>query len=94
MTEEENNAIERLWCSITDVMFCCLYSQEKCDDDKRIVLDLIKKQQAELEKKDKMIDLMLELIKSTKIGISTEKGIECWNKEEWEKYFEKQVEKE
>lgn len=29
MTEEENNAIERLWRSITDVMFCCLYSQEE-----------------------------------------------------------------
>lgn len=98
MTEEEKKAIERLWSSITDEMFCCLYSQEECDEDKRIVLKLIQKHQAELEKKNKMIDLMSDIIGRVH---SEDKNFEFLvnydienRKEQIKRYCANQVEKE
>lgn len=56
MVEEENKAINNLWSSVTDVMFNVLYSQEDLQKDLKIALNLMQKQQKEIEKKDKMID--------------------------------------
>lgn len=56
MTEEEKKAINNLWSSATDVMFNVLYSQEEMQEDIKVALNLIQRQQAENEKKDKIID--------------------------------------
>lgn len=55
MTKEEKKAINNLWSSVTDVMFNVLYSQEDLQKDLKIALNLIQKQQKEMEKKNKMI---------------------------------------
>lgn len=62
MTEEEKKAINNLWSSATDVMFNVLYSQEEMQEDIKVALNLIQKQQKEniklkqeKEKKDKKI---------------------------------------
>lgn len=49
MTEEEKKAINNLWSSVTDVMFNVLYSQEQNNEDIKIALKLIQKQQKEIE---------------------------------------------
>lgn len=60
MTEKEKKAINNLWNSATDVMFNVLYSQEEMQEDIKVALNLIQRQQAENEKKDKIIDEMLQ----------------------------------
>ena len=66
---EEKKAINNLWSSATDVMFNVLYSQEEMQEDIKVALNLIQKQQKENiklkqenEKKDKIIDEIIEII--------------------------------
>lgn len=54
MTEEEENAIERLDKSINSIAFAILYSQEEKDKDVEIALNLIQKLQKEIEFKEKL----------------------------------------
>lgn len=63
------------------------------------VLNLIENQQAELEKKDKMIDEMAEMITEAKFCYFKKKvggellgKYRCYNQKEWKEYFEKKVE--
>lgn len=58
MTEEENKAINNLWSSVTDVMFNVLYSQEDLQKDLKIALNLIQKQQKEIEELKKSNEQM------------------------------------
>ena len=41
--EEIEKALNNLWCSVTDVMFNVLYSQEEMREDLKIVLNEFKK---------------------------------------------------
>lgn len=87
MSEEEKKAINNLFCSITDVMFNVLYSQEKLEKDLKITLNLIQKQQRELEKKDKIINNMSNYI------YNVDYRSECGNnREQVKQYFERKVE--
>lgn len=62
MSEEEKKAIERLYSRATDVLFNVLYSQKQCDEDIKIVLNLIQNQQTEIEKlKKKNKELLRKL---------------------------------
>jgi len=60
------------------------------------ILNLIEKQQEQLQQKDKVIDLMAEMITEAKFCyFKKEKGGEllgryrCYNKDEWIEYFTK-----
>ena len=61
MTEEQK-AIERLTKAQNDIWYATLYSQEEQDKDIQTVLNLIQKQEEEIEKKDKIIDLIAKKI--------------------------------
>ena len=65
-------------------------------EDLEIILNLIKKQQAELEKKDNLIDLMTEYVDFDKMDFQCSSLCvkEKCQKEWIKQYFEKQVEKE
>ena len=63
MTKEQK-AIERLWSSVTNVMFNVLYSQEEKDSDTRVVLNLIQKQQREIGKLKKHNKDLLRKLKN------------------------------
>ena len=67
MAEEEKKAVNNLWSSVTDVMFNVLYSQEDLQKDLKIALNLIQKQQKEIEKKDKIIKRQAIFIANTDI---------------------------
>ena len=56
MTNEQRKAINRLRRGLDDIWFATLYSQEEMDKDIDTVLSLIKEQQEEIGKKDKIID--------------------------------------
>lgn len=79
MTEEEKKAIEK----ITKVRDKNLHTFV---DELTTILNLIQKQQAELEKKDKIIDEMANKI--------YEEGIVWENKEEVKQYFEEKANEE
>ena len=73
-------------------------AKEKADTD---LDDLDKGWKVELEKKDKMIDLILEFLSEIDLGYYTkEEGGEVlgimrkYNKEDWKQYFERKVEDE
>ena len=66
--------------------------------DLKTVLNLIQKQQAEIEKKDKIIDLMTEKFENLRIAyFKKEDGGEFmgnytpYNKNDWKQYFEKKL---
>lgn len=101
MTEEEKKAVNNLWSSVTDVMFNVLYSQEDLQKDLKIALNLIQKQQKEIEKKDKINDEMAKYIacldneetickKHYSGDLCEDKDIVCW--ECVKQYFENKVE--
>ena len=56
MSEEEYKAIERLDLSLKDICFATLYSQEEADEDIKIVLDLVKRMDSDILKKDRKIE--------------------------------------
>lgn len=65
------------------------------------VLNMLKEKDTEIEKKDKMIDLILEFLSEIDLGYYTkEEGGEVlgimrkYNKEDWKQYFERKVEDE
>lgn len=96
MTKEQREAIDRLK---DDIKYADM--RDTVDDDCTIcfiddldtVLSLIKEQQEEIEKKDKQIDLMAELVyKRFKAELLLEYGFE--NEEQLKQYFAGLVEKE
>ena len=98
MTNEQRESVERLRKGIDDILFATLYSQEEMNTDIDTVLSLIKEQSAELlqknaeiEKKDKQIDLMSRAIDNydSQLEINTFK-----DKEDIKQYFADLVEKE
>lgn len=94
MTEEEMKAVNNLWSSVTDVMFNVLYSQEDLQKDLKIALNLIQKQQKEIEKKDKIIDRMAEYIDFDKMNFNCSSLCVKENCQEecTKQYFENEVE--
>lgn len=87
MTKEEKEAIERL----DRIEVCC------ADDGEAItvVLNLIQKQQAETEKKDKIIDLMADWFEEWAEFIDEENYYTIFrkmSKEDIKEYFKKKVE--
>lgn len=57
MSEEEQIAIERLTRKANgETVFAIFYDQEQMDKDVQIVLNLITKQQKEIENKDRIIE--------------------------------------
>ena len=106
--EEIEKSLNNLWCSVTDVMFNVLYSQEEMQADLKIVLNEFKqlynrniKLEQENNKKNKMIDEMVNVIIASSIcgyfikdnckhyaGENKKLCDECIKQ-----YFEKKVEK-
>mgnify|MGYP005788082027 CR=1 FL=1 len=89
MTNEQREAIEYLKESVL------IYKNTipKISDAIDTALSLIKEQQEEIEKKDKQIDLMAELVyKRFKAELLLEYGFE--NEEQLKQYFAELVEKE
>lgn len=54
MTNEQREAIDRLRRGLDDIWFATLYSQEEMDKDIETVLSLIKEQQEEIAKYEKI----------------------------------------
>lgn len=65
MTEEEKKAIELLE-DIKNSTWCTKYIMSRDSKNAETILNLMQKQQSELEKKDKIIDLMAPQIYLTK----------------------------
>ena len=95
MSEEEKNAIERIKGIIGKNVHTFV-------DELNLILNLIQNQQSELEKKDKIIDLMTKFIDKRinecpyDFWIEAEKELNCENCEEdyaqcWKQYFERKV---
>lgn len=89
MTEEEKKQIQII---NNFIMYCRGFEERKYTDRELFlaienISDLIQKQQAEIEKKDKMIDFMIEWIRNRGIYIVD-------THEQLKRYFEKQVESE
>lgn len=104
MTKEQEEIINRL-SKITNRQI--LYGN-KCgitiegfrelQEDIETVLNLLKQKDAEIEKKDKMIDLMAEFLGERDLGYyKNETGGEIlgimrkYNKEDWKEYFERKA---
>ncbi len=101
--EEIEKALNNLWCSVTDVMFNVLYSQEEMQADLKIVLNEFKqlynrniKLEQENNKLNKIIDVMSkymsENMKCDFIKSTNEKCINIDCKDCFKQYFEKKVE--
>lgn len=56
MTEKEKKAINNLWNSATDVMFNVLYSQEEMQEDIKVALNLIQRQQEDIQRMQECLD--------------------------------------
>ena len=92
MTNEQREAIELLE-GIRDNTWTTKYIFSSDSKKADTVLSLIKEQQEEIEKKDKQIDLMAELVyKRFKAELLLEYGFE--NEEQLKQYFADLVEKE
>lgn len=101
MTDEEKKAIE-FFKDINQLYFSTDLDLKYTDsefENSIILLNLIQKQQAELKKKDKIIDLMTEKFENLRIAyLKKEDGGEFmekytpYNKNDWKQYFEKEVE--
>lgn len=113
MTDQEKKAIEYFKENINyfqeqikfiETVDCDYYDEEYELYKNRVkqfntVLNLIQKQQAELKKKDKIIDLMTEKFGNLRIAyFKKEDGGEFmgnytpYNKNDWKQYFEKKAE--
>ena len=102
MTTEQKEAVEKLQQKLNPKEFggyCVLgYNRKYCFGKSEVeaietVLNLIKEQQEKLEKKDKIIDLMAELVyKRFKAELLLEYGFE--NEEQLKQYFAGLAEKE
>lgn len=91
LSEEEKKEFEELKS--------LLYTGQISQYGKRKLITIIENQQAELEKKDKMIDEMAEMITEAKFCYFKKKvggellgKYRCYNQKEWKEYFEKKVE--
>ena len=92
MTNEQREAIELLE-GIRDNTWTTKYIMSSDSKKADTVLSLIKEQEEEIEKKDKQIDLMAELVyKRFKAELLLEYGFE--NEEQLKQYFADLVEKE
>lgn len=91
MTKEQDKAIERCnklieteysnWIGITN---------QKAIET---VLNMLKEKEAEIEKKDKMIDLMAEFIEKVTVDLKVAFGENMlWNQNEIKQYFERKAE--
>lgn len=95
MTKEQE-AIENLE-NLSEYGLCYTIN-EKIQEDLETVLNMLKEKDAEIEKKDKMIDLILEFLSEIDLGYYTkEEGGEVlgimrkYNKEDWKQYFERKA---
>ena len=92
MTNEQREAIELLE-GIRDNTWTTKYIMSSDSKKADTVLSLIKEQEEEIEKKDKQIDLMAELVyKRFKAELLLEYGFE--NEDQLKQYFADLVEKE
>ena len=99
MSEEEKKAIERIDYIQDFIIENGQYNADVNDMEYfSKILNLIKKQQEQLQEKDKIIDLMAEMITEAKFCyFKKEKGGEllgeyrCYNKAEWIEYFTKKA---
>lgn len=87
MNEEEKEAIKLLE-NIKNNTWTTLYIMSKKSKDADILLNLIEKQQAEIEKKDKIINLMALDI----YGMQIECNRYFKDTEEVKQYFERKIE--
>lgn len=92
MNEEEKKAIEFLKTQSNHWKDFVGKKEEKTIED--IIINLMEKQQKEIEKKDRQIDLMAETLEEAKLCyFKKEDGGEllgkysCYNKEDWKQYF-------
>ena len=98
--EEIEKPLNNLWCSVTDVMFNVLYSQEEMQADLKIVLNEFKqlynrniKLEQENKKQSKIIDEMGGQLAGIAIwNNEKEEPLILWDKEDVKQYFEKKVE--
>ena len=89
MNEEEIKAVEFLKSQSSHWKDFVSKKEEKTIED--IIINLIEKQQKEIEKKDRQIDLMAEYIVKYSRFNSTMYGA---NKEDWKQYFKNKAEEE
>ncbi len=92
MTNEQREAIEMIE-DIKNNAWTTKYIMSSDSKKADVILSLIKEQEEEIEKKDKQIDLMAELVyKKFKAELLLEYGFE--NEEQLKQYFAELVEKE
>lgn len=91
MTKEEKEAVENLE-SLSEYGLCYTITEE-IQENLKTLLNLIQTQQAEIEKKDKIIDEMANYIRVITVDMKIPIGENLlWDKEEIKQYFERKIE--